>query len=169
MSRIDDLVRELCPEGVPKVGIRDLMTRGKGVPVTAAQMKTLIMGNARVRVFAGGQTYVDVDSNSSVGNMAHQGPGIIVRSRGIIAFTFWDGLFTHKNELWSYLPKNDSVDIKFVYYLVSSQTQQFIDLAKSKSVKMPQLTVDDTDLYRIPVPPLRYKRKLSRFLTNSLS
>jgi type I restriction enzyme S subunit len=161
---LSKLIQELCPEGVRRVQIKDLMTRGKGVPVTATQMKTLTKGDALVRVFAGGQTFVDVDSNSAAGRVAHQGPGIIVRSRGIIAFTYWEGRFTHKNELWSYLPSNDLIDIKFVYYFLTSKTQQFIDLAKSKSVKMPQLTVDDTDLYQIPHPPLEVQKEIVSIL-----
>jgi len=164
MSKVDDLISELCPEGVPARPISSVLQRKKGIQVTASQMKTLDTGDGQVRVFAGGQTFADVDSLSLAGQHSIEGPGIVVKSRGIIEFVFWEGRFTHKNELWSYIPKSESLDLKFAYYLLASKVEWFISLAKSKSVKMPQLKVADTEDYEIPVPPLAVQREIVEIL-----
>ena len=39
MSRLDELIAELCPEGVEFKRIKDEYTRLKGTPITAGKMK----------------------------------------------------------------------------------------------------------------------------------
>lgn len=164
MSKIDALIEELCPEGVQTLPLRKLLSRRKGISITAQKMKTLHSGDRAVRVFAGGRTLVDVDSNEFETASLIGGPAIIVKSRGIIEFAFWEGLFTHKNELWSYTATEPKVDIKFVYYYLESKSEFFVALAKSKSVKMPQLSVGDTDDYELPVPPIEVQREIVSIL-----
>ena len=164
MSRIDELIEELCPEGVKTFLLRELLSRRKGISITAQKMKALHSGDRAVRIFAGGRTLVDVDSNEFETASLIKGPAIIVKSRGIIEFAFWEGVFTHKSELWSYTPAEPQVDLKFVYYYLESKSEFFVALAKSKSVKMPQLSVADTDDYEIPVPPLEVQREIVSIL-----
>ena len=161
---MSELIEELCPEGIPLLRLGDLLTRRKGAPVTATSMKELPLGDQALRVFAGGRTLVDVDKGALDTRHIISGPGIIVKSRGIIDFAFWDGVFSHKNELWSYTPRSSELELKFAYYLLRSNTEFFINLAKSKSVKMPQLTIPDTDDYLIPVPPLEVQREIVSIL-----
>jgi len=164
MSKINKLIEEFCPEGVTFLRLGDLLTRRKGAPVTAASMKELPLGDQTLRVFAGGRTVVDVDRGALDARYVIIGPGIIVKSRGVIEFAFWDGIFSHKNELWSYTPRSSDLELKFAYYLLKSKTDFFINLAKSKSVKMPQLAIPDTDDYLIPVPPLEVQREIVSIL-----
>jgi type I restriction enzyme S subunit len=127
-------------------------------------MKELPLGDQTLRVFAGGRTVVDVDKGALDARYVIIGPGIIVKSRGVIEFAFWDGVFSHKNELWSYTPRSSDLELKFAYYLLKSKTAFFINLAKSKSVKMPQLTIPDTDDYLIPIPPIEVQREIVSIL-----
>ncbi|SJM62186.1 Type I restriction-modification system, specificity subunit S [Gulosibacter sp. 10] len=39
-----------------------------------------------------------------------------MKSRGHIGFSYYEGSFTHKNELWSYSINDADVDQKFVYF-----------------------------------------------------
>ena len=41
MSKIDDLIKKLCPDGVEYKKIKDVFTRVKGTPITASKMKEI--------------------------------------------------------------------------------------------------------------------------------
>lgn len=144
--------------------IGSVLKRNQGMPVTATQMKAFESGSSEVRIFAGGATYVDTDQANVPPRSLHSGPAIIVKSRGNIGFEFWTGPFSHKNELWSYSAKHADVSIKYVYYYLESLTQQLHDLARSKSVKMPQLAVGDIDSLVVPFPDLAIQDEIVDFL-----
>ena len=40
-------------------------------------------------------------------------PSIIVKSRGVIEFEYYDKPFSHKNEMWSYHSKDKNISILF--------------------------------------------------------
>ena len=140
MSKINDLLLELCPDGVQFLRVDQVCVRKSGLPLTAGEMKVLNTTGGDVRIFAGGQTFADVNSESIDGKYI-EGPGLIVKSRGIIDFEFWLGPYSHKNELWSYQPKNEVVNLKFLYYFLKTKVLQVQLIAKANSVKMPQIKV----------------------------
>lgn len=163
MSRIDELIRELCPDGVPRMPLSSLGSRNKGTAMTAAKMKT-IGGGGPIRVFAAGNTIADVAEDAVPAKDVVRKPSIIVKSRGHIGFTFYERPFTHKTELWSYSIDQPGVDQKFVYYYLLTQVSKLQELARATSVKLPQLGVKDTDTLLIPVPPLEVQREIVRVL-----
>lgn len=117
-----------------------------------------------VRVFAAGATFADVAEDAVPADHIVRVPSIIVKSRGHIGFAFYDRPFTHKAEMWSYSIASSDIDKKFVYYYLLTQTQRLQELARTKSVKLPQLTVKDTDELQIPLPPLEVQREIVRVL-----
>ena len=163
MSRIDELIHELCPDGVAGRPLGSLGTRNKGTAMTASKMKT-IGGGGPIRVFAGGQTVADVAEEAIPAKDVVRVPSIIVKSRGHIGFSYYERPFTHKTELWSYSIDAPGVDQKFVYYYLLTQVEKLQILARATSVKLPQLSVRDTDTLSIPVPPLEVQREIVRVL-----
>ena len=159
----------------PHVPLGSLGVRNKGIAITASKMRTLEPGNKDVRIFAAGSTFVDTDSSFIPDKGILEGPAIIVKSRGHIGFEYYEGKFTHKNELWSYSLTSDLVEQKFIYYYLLTQAYHLHELARGKSVKLPQLAVKDTDELLVPVPSLEEQQRivdiLDRFdaLTSSLS
>lgn len=159
----------------PRVPLGSLGVRNKGIAITASRMRTLEPGNKDVRIFAAGSTFVDTDSSFIPDKGILEGPAIIVKSRGHIGFEYYEGKFTHKNELWSYSLTSDLVEQKFIYYYLLTQAYHLHELARGKSVKLPQLAVKDTDELLVPVPSLEEQQRivdiLDRFdaLTSSLS
>lgn len=137
----------------------ELGTRNKGIPITAGQMSELASPNGNVRVFAAGQTIVDICDNKLPANCAHREPSIIVKSRGYIDFEFYEKPFTHKIEMWSY-SFDETIAGKFTYYYLTTKTEFFRNKAKANSVKLPQLCVADTDDFIIPVPPLSEQERI---------
>ena len=159
----------------PRVPLGSLGIRNKGIAITASKMRTLEPGNKDVRIFAAGSTFIDTDSSFIPDKGILEGPAIIVKSRGYIGFEYYEGKFTHKNELWSYSLTSDLVEQKFIYYYLLTQAYHLHELARGKSVKLPQLAVKDTDELLVPVPSLEEQQRivdiLDRFdaLTASLS
>ncbi len=163
MRLTDELIQELCPYGVARRPLGSLGKRNKGTAMTASKMKT-IGGGGPIRVFAGGQTVADVAEDAIPAKDVVRVPSIIVKSRGHIGFSYYEGPFTHKTELWSYSIDDEEVDQKFVYYYLLTQVEKLQALARATSVKLPQLSVKDTDTLRIPVPPLEVQREIVRIL-----
>ena len=100
-------------------------------------------------------------------------PSIIVKSRGIIEFEYYDKPFSHKSELWSYHTSSPDVNAKFLYYYLKTREDHFQQLGSV--MQMPQISIPATENFPIPIPPLSEQRRivdiLDRFdtLTNSIS
>lgn len=161
---IDRLVAELCPDGVEYRPLESLGKRNKGTAITASKMRSLEPGNKDLRIFAAGSTFVDTDSSNIPAKDILHGPAIIVKSRGYIGFEYYEESFTHKNEMWSYTLDSKIVDQKFIYYYLLTQAYYLQELARSKSVKLPQLAVKDTDSLEVPVPPLEVQEAIVEIL-----
>ena len=161
---IDRLVAELCPDGVEYRPLESLGKRNKGTAITASKMRSLEPGNKDLRIFAAGSTFVDTDSSNIPAKDILHGPAIIVKSRGYIGFEYYEKSFTHKNEMWSYTLDSSIVDQKFIYYYLLTQAYYLQELARSKSVKLPQLAVKDTDSLEVPVPPMEIQEAIVEIL-----
>lgn len=162
MSKLTELLDELCPDGVEYRPLGQLGKRNKGMVITASRMKELHQEGGEVRIFAGGHTIADVDRDDLPGAAVIDVPSIIVKSRGNIGFEYHTKPFTHKNELWSYTLDDPDVDQKFIFYYLQSQVGYF--QLKAKSGKLPQIGVRDTDHFSIPVPPLEVQQEIVRVL-----
>ncbi|WP_061216159.1 restriction endonuclease subunit S [Leptospira santarosai] len=151
----------------------ETLVRTKGTNITAGQMKELDKFGAPLKVFAGGRTVAFVNFEDIPAKDVNREPSIIVKSRGVIEFEYYDKPFSHKNEMWSYHSKNDAVDIKFVYYFLRMNEPYFQKLGSK--MQMPQIATPDTDKFQIPIPSLAEQKRivsiLDKFdaLTNSIS
>ena len=59
MSRLEQLIQELCPDGVEYIKVKDVYKRLRGTPITAAKMKEIERADGEIRIFAGGRTIID--------------------------------------------------------------------------------------------------------------
>lgn len=164
MNKIDELIQDLCPEGVRSIHLGSLGRRNKGTPITASRMKELHQEGAPIRIFAGGKTVADFPADALPEKNIINEPSIIVKSRGHIGFEYYDKPFSHKNELWSYTIDTSGVDQKFVYYYLLTKIKSLQELARATSVKLPQLSVKDTDSLKIPIPPLEVQKEIVSIL-----
>lgn len=139
--------------------LEEIVKRNKGIPITAGQMSELNSPNGNVRVFAAGQTIADIDEDQLPKGCAYTKPSVVVKSRGYIDFEFYDKPFTHKSEMWSYSFEDINL-CKYVYYYLTTKTEEFRKKAKTNSVKLPQLCVSDTDKYQIPIPSLSERNRI---------
>ncbi len=149
-------------DDVPMVALGDILVRTKGTKITAQQMKQLHKEKGKVRIFAGGKTFADVDFSAIPEKDINFKPSIIVKSRGIIEFEYYDKPFSHKNEFWAYYSQNSSVNIKFVYYYLVNNVSYFQYIANN--MQMPQISIPVTDKYQIPIPPIEEQKRIVAIL-----
>lgn len=132
------------------IRISDSLVRTKGTSITAGQMKELHKDGAPLKIFAGGKTIAFFDYEDIPLKDINREPSIIVKSRGVIEFEYYDKPFSHKNEMWSYHSSNKYINIKFVYYFLKINEPYFQNLGGK--MQMPQISTPDTDKFLIPIP-----------------
>ncbi len=163
-KRLKTLLQTLAPKGVEFRKIGELFKRNKGINITAAQMKELHSEIGKVRIFAGGATKADINYKDISEKDIINCESVIIKSRGNIGFEYYNQPFSHKNEIWSYSSKTNQMLVKFLYYYLSNNQYYFQKLAQSSSVKLPQLSVSDTDEYKFPIPPLEIQQEIVKIL-----
>ncbi|MCQ2402789.1 MAG: restriction endonuclease subunit S [Lentisphaeria bacterium] len=162
MSHLDDLIRQLCPDGVPYKTLGEVLPRVKGTPITAGKMKEIATLNGDIRIFAGGKTVIDTELEKIPNANIINKPAILVQSRGVIDFIYYDKPFTFKNEMWAYIGVTN-VSLKFIYYVLKSNVDFFRNAASGMG-SLPQISLHVTEDFRIPVPPLPVQEEIVRIL-----
>ena len=140
----------------------EVLRRTKGTKITAGQMKAINKNDAPVKIFAGGKTIAFVDFEDIPEKDINREPSVIVKSRGIIEFEYYDKPFSHKNEMWSYYSENKNISIKYVYYFLKQQEPYFQKVGSK--MQMPQIAIPDTEKFLIPIPPLTVQEEIVRIL-----
>lgn len=124
-------------------------------------MQELNTDNGKVKVFAGGNTVAYLDVEVVGKDNIIDKPSIIVKSRGNIDFEYYDGIFSHKNEMWSYSINSEN-NIKYLYYYLKNNIEYF--RSRAISGKLPQIATGITDNYKIPLPPLHVQQHVVSIL-----
>ncbi len=164
VNKIEKLIEEMCPQGVEFRALGEVLERNKGTKITAAKMKELNTFDAPIKIFAGGKTFAMVNLGDIPEKDIHDVSSIIVKSRGIIEFEYYDKQFSHKNEFWSYYSKNKDVNIKYVAYYLKMKEPYFQNIASK--MQMPQISLPDTEKFQIPIPPLTIQKEIVKILDN---
>ncbi len=162
MSKIQEMIDRICPGGVEYKKIKDVFTRIKGTPITATLMKEIASEEGDVRIFAGGKTVIDAKRESIPNANITTIPSLIVQSRGVIDFVFYDKPFTFKNEMWGYTHQ-EPISVKFLGYVLKNNVEYFRRKA-SETGSLPQISLPVTEEYEIPVPPLEVQREIVKVL-----
>ena len=144
--------------------LSECLKKGKGTKITAGQMKLLHKDGAPIRIFAGGKTYADVNYGDIPDNDIHTEEAIIVKSRGIIDFEYCKKPFSFKNEFWSYSSNNESINLRYVYHYLVYNKGHFQNIANN--MQMPQISSNDTEKFKIPVPSLEIQSRIVQVLDN---
>lgn len=140
----------------------EVLVRTKGTKITAGKMKELHKKDAPIKIFAGGKTFALVDFDDISQKDINHKPSIIVKSRGIIEFEYYDKPFSHKNEMWAYHSQNPNINIKFIYYFLKQNEPYFRKIGSK--MQMPQIATPDTDKFKIPIPPLSVQSQIVQIL-----
>ena len=136
--------------------------RLKGTPITAGKMKEIENKNGNVKVFAGGKTVIDTDESNIPFEDIIRVPNIIVQSRGIIDFIFYDKPCSYKREMWSYTIDN-KITLKYIYYYLKHNVEYFRQRG-SQMGSMPQISLDVTEKYKIALPNFNEQERIVNIL-----
>jgi len=164
MNKLDELINDLCPDGVEYKKIKDEYIRLRGTPITAAKMKEIADDNGEIRIFAGGKTVINANEKDIPKANITRVPAVLVQSRGVIDFIYYDKPFTFKNEMWAYTHA-ETVSIKFLCHVLKNDVNRFREAASGMG-SLPQISLAVTEDYRVPVPPLEVQREIVRILDN---
>lgn len=162
MTKLEQLIKELCPNGVKYVAIKDYFTRLKGTPITAGKMKEIDSPDGEIRIFAGGKTVINAHEKDIPNANITRVPAVLVQSRGVIDFIYYEKPFTFKNEMWAYTAEN-KIAVKYLYYFLQNNTQHFRDSASGMG-SLPQISLHVTEDFKIPVPPLEVQAEIVKIL-----
>ena len=127
-------------------------------------MKELHKDGAPIRIFAGGKTFADVDYGDIPEKDVHHEEAIIVKSRGIIDFEYYTKSFSFKNEFWSYSSDSEDVNLRYVYHYLNHNKSHFQHIAGN--MQMPQISSNDTEKYKIPLPTKTVQSRIVQVLDN---
>lgn len=152
MSRLDQLISQYCPAGVPMVRLGEVCTFRRGSTITA---KDAVDGG--VPVIGGGQkpSYYHNIANRTAGAITVAGSGAYA---GFVSF--WDYPIW-VSDAFTVEPK-DGLLTKYVYlYLKINQKKIF---AEQKGAGVPHVHGKDIADYLIPLPPLPVQEEIVRIL-----
>ncbi|WP_288863635.1 restriction endonuclease subunit S [uncultured Corynebacterium sp.] len=153
MSKLDELVQELCPDGVERVALGEVTELKRGTSISKKNIQT-----GEVPVIAGGLNpayYIDKPNR--------EGKVIVVAGSGANAgfVSFWDEpVFV--SDAFSIQSHNDHLLLKFVFHVLKSKQDQLHDLKKGGGV--PHVYAKDAAVLQIPLPPLGVQEEIVRIL-----
>lgn len=164
MSKLEELIQELCPDGVRFESIKEVYQRVKGTPITAGKMKEIENNKGNIRIFAGGKTVINAYEKDIPKANITRVPAVLVQSRGIIDVIYYEKPFTFKNEMWAYTHQ-EKISVKFLYYVLKNNINKFRESASGMG-SMPQISLKITEDFKIPILPLPVQKEIVRILDN---
>ena len=162
MTKLEQLIQDLCPNGVKMVKLGDAFKRLKGTPITAGTMKQIADDAGDVTIVAGGKTIVKAFEKDIPNANIIRVPAVLVQSRGVIDFLYYDTPFTFKNEMWAYTT-DSQISVKYLYYVLQNDVEHFRNAAKGMG-SLPQISLPVTENFEIPLPPLAVQSEIVRLL-----
>lgn len=148
MTKLEELIRELCPKGVQYKTLKEILTIKNG-----SDYKHLGAGNVPVYGSGGIMTYVDC--------YVYDKPSVLIPRKGsvdklyFVEEPFWnvDTIFYTDIDISQAMPK-------YVYYCLQMEHLEQYNAAGG----VPSLTQAVLNKVKIPVPPLPVQREIVRIL-----
>jgi type i restriction enzyme ecoR124II specificity protein len=147
VSRIDDLIRDLCPDGVEHKLLKDLVRIKNG-----RDFKHLKQGDIPVYGSGGVISYVN--------ESASEGPSVLIPRKGSLnKLYFVEGPFWTVDTIF-YTEISNQLEPKYFYYYL-----QTLHLEKmNQAGGVPSLTQRALNELHIPTPPILIQREIARAL-----
>lgn len=158
MSKLEELIEKLCPDGVEYKEIGSIAVLGAGGDVPKARFSEEKTVEFNIPIYSNGIEEKAIYGYTDIPKVDE--PSITISARGTIG---WCAL--RKEPFYPivrliYVTPNNEILVDFLKYV--------IDTIKFKVPKtgIPQLTIPMVSKYKIPVPPLEVQREIVRILDN---
>lgn len=148
MSRVDELLRELCPEGVEFKPLEVVARLRNGKSYRSH-------GSGNVPVYGSGGIMTRIDT------AAYDKPSVLIPRKGSLENVYYvdEPFWTVDTIFWTEIDEQLVVP-KFLYYVV--QSMRLAELNHAGGV--PSLTQADLNRLRVPVPPLQIQYEIVQIL-----
>ena len=152
MNRVEELIQQLCPNGVEWKKLGEVCELCRGTVIT---QKEAIKGN--VPVISGGQTPAYFHNKAN-----RPGNTIVVAGSGAYAgfVSFWE-IPIFVSDAFTIKPHNE-LNVKFVFYFL--KTIQHKIYATKKGAGIPHVHGSSIQNFEIPIPPLPIQQEIVRIL-----
>lgn len=152
MSKIDELIKEMCPNGVEYKALKSVSCMQRGNSLTKSRATE---GN--IPVISGGKEpafFCDISNRD--------GEIITVAGSGVGAgyVQYWN-IPIYANDCFT-IKGNDDVVTKYLYYFMANIQNQIYKTKKGGGV--PHVHISDIENFKIPIPPLPIQREIVRIL-----
>ncbi|MFT8857179.1 restriction endonuclease subunit S [Bifidobacterium aquikefiri] len=173
MSRIEELLKEFCSNGVRHYEMCDIAEYSQ-TRIDAAELdEASFVGVDNLLPNKGGRTDANYSPNTSRLTAFSAGDLLIGNIRPYLK-KIWlanrnggcsgDVLAIHLREQYQ-----DQLEPRFLYYLLSSDNFFAYDMQHAKGAKMPRGDKDAIMKFRVPVPPLPVQKEIVRILDSFIS
>lgn len=154
MSRIDELIEELCPDGVEFRGLGRLVRFRRG-----NQLKTDQRKPGKYPVVTAGRS-----QNGTHCTWNYPANSLTVTSHGAYAghVNYWESPIYLSNNVFLLNLDLDLISSRFLFFVLKSREQHLNEQAQGGGV--PYINASDLSNIRIPVPPLEVQREIVRVL-----
>lgn len=148
MSRIDDLIAELCPNGVEVTKLKDVARIRNG-----RDYKSFGPGDVPVYGSGGVMTHIDT--------FAYDKPSVLIPRKGSLGNLFYvDNPFWTVDTIFYTEINAEKIQPKFLFYFLTT-----LDLAgMNQAGGVPSQTQSVLNELRIPVPPIEIQREIVAIL-----
>ena len=152
MSKLDDLINKLCPDGVDYKPLKDVSIMQRGASLTKANSR-----EGEIPVISGGRVpafYCD--------EFNRDGETITVAGSGAGAgyVQYWT-IPIYANDCFT-IKSQSFMITKYIFYFLNSIQQKIYDTKKGGGV--PHVHISDIDTFEIPVPPLEIQNEIVQIL-----
>lgn len=148
MSKLQELLREFCPDGVEYKELGEIVTIKNG-----RDYKHLGKGNIPVYGSGGIMTYVDT--------YAYNKPTVLIPRKGSLGNLFYvDTPFWNVDTIFYTEVDTQQIDVKYLYYLLAKEHLENLN----KAGGVPSLTQSILNKIMLPIPPLEVQEEIVRIL-----
>ena len=153
MSKLEELIQELCPDGVEYKKLKEIVEYQRGKSITK---KAVIEGD--IPVISGGQqpAYYHNESN-------REGKTITIAGSGAYAgyIMYWEKpIFV--SDAFSLKGNEISINTKYIYYYLKKIQEKIYSLRKGAGIS--HVYFKDMQDFLVPVPPLEVQCEIVRIL-----
>ncbi|MDC7087698.1 restriction endonuclease subunit S [Corynebacterium pseudodiphtheriticum] len=153
MSRVDELIKKLCPNGVEFVPLNSVAELQRGNSITK---KSINDGN--VPVVAGGRSIAYFHDTAN-----RDGETIVVAGSGAYAgFVSWWEVPIFVSDAFSIKVNQSELDAKYCFYFLKHKQETLHNLKRGSGVA--HVYPKDVGILKIPVPPLEIQHEIARIL-----
>ena len=157
MSKLDELIAELCPDGVEYVKLGDVIKLEKGKQLN----KEFLTEQGKYPAYNGGVTHsgftdkYNYDENKIIISQGGASAGFV----NFVKTKFWANA-----HCYVVLPIEHYINNRYAYHFIKSKQTKLMD--KQHGAGIPALRSSEINNLKIPLPPLPVQQEIVRILDN---